>query len=120
MNSKLYLLFGSAFCLFLTGCSFSETAPENVLDEEGQIVNEEGSQKLEEKVQNLYQAKKAAGINMEDGPCLGEIDGWAVDIVHNPRLPIDNRPENQCADFRNGNLEHFVELDPEGNIIRIQ
>lgn len=69
--------------------------------------------------QELYRRKKADGVDMSRGPCLGEVlDGWVVDVAHLPRQPIDDAPENQCRAYRNGHVHHFVELDPDGNLIR--
>jgi len=69
---------------------------------------------------NLYREKKAQGMDMSNGPCLAEeiIPDWCVDIAHSPRQPVDNQPENQCQSFRSGRVHHFVELDPDGNLIR--
>ena len=56
--------------------------------------------------------------------CLGVIyvneTGFAVDIVHNPRIPEDNLPENQCKDYREGIVRNFIELDKSGTLIKIQ
>lgn len=68
---------------------------------------------------NLYLEKKREGINMENGPCLGKLaEDWVLDIAHNPRQPIDNKPQNQCQDFTEGKVHHFIELDPTGKLIR--
>ncbi len=68
----------------------------------------------------LYLQKKAEGMDMSNGPCLAEeiIPDWCVDVVHSPRQPIDNLPENQCQSYRSGRVHHFVELDLEGNVLR--
>ena len=68
----------------------------------------------------LYQQKKAEGLDFSNGPCLSDeiIPDWCVDIAHWPRQPIDNRPENQCRSYREGRVHHFVELDEDGNLIR--
>ena len=69
---------------------------------------------------NLYLEKKREGLDMQNGPCLGKIaDDWVLDIAHNPRQPIDEKPENQCTDFKNGLAGHFIELDPEGKLIKL-
>ena len=70
----------------------------------------------------LYQEKKAQGMDFSDGPCLAEeiIADWAVDIAHSPRQAVDNLPQNQCRSWREGRVRHFVELDPDGNLIRAQ
>jgi hypothetical protein len=70
--------------------------------------------------EQIYQDKKAQGMDMSMGPCLSEevIPDWCVDIAHSPRQEIDNRPENRCESYRMGRVHHFVELDPEGHLIR--
>lgn len=68
---------------------------------------------------NLYIQKKQESTDFAQGPCLGKVaDDWVVDIAHNPRLPVDDKAENQCEDFRSGSVHHFIELDPDGNLIR--
>ncbi|MBI4035816.1 hypothetical protein HY383_02620 [Candidatus Daviesbacteria bacterium] len=68
----------------------------------------------------LYRQRKERGENFSNGPCLSNalMANWVVDTVHNPRLPIDDLPENQCVAYLEGRVEHFVELDIEGNLIR--
>lgn len=70
----------------------------------------------------LFYQQKSVGTNFSDGPCLSEavIPGWAVDIAHSPREAIDDLSQNQCQSFRDGKVKHFVELDPEGNLIRAE
>lgn len=62
------------------------------------------------------------GRDLSSGPCLDNslIDGWVLDIAHNPRQESDNLPENQCDAYLNGTAKHFVELDLEGNLIRVE
>jgi hypothetical protein len=70
----------------------------------------------------MYDRAKTEGKNFDSGPCLGIIPGfsdWVVDIAHNPRLPIDDDPANQCEAYRTGQAHHFIELDPNGNVIKI-
>lgn len=70
---------------------------------------------------NLYAQKKSAGADFSNGPCLGLVaPDWVTDIAHNPRRSIDDDPKNQCADFINGQAHHFIELDPDGKLIKIQ
>jgi len=62
---------------------------------------------------------KGRGVDMSRGPCLGVIrPGWVADVAHDPRQDVDDDPRNQCAAYREGRAEHFVELDPEGDYIR--
>jgi hypothetical protein len=66
-----------------------------------------------------YTRAKARGVDMSRGPCLGVIKpGWVADVAHDPRQDVDDRPENQCEAYRTGAADHFVELDPDGNLIR--
>jgi len=51
--------------------------------------------------------------------CLGSCWDYAIDLVHVPRDEVDNRMENQCEDYRVRKVRHFIELDKEGNIVRI-
>jgi hypothetical protein len=69
--------------------------------------------------QIAYEEAQAEGVDMTNGPCLGLIKpGWVADVAHDPRQPVDDDPANQCADYRSGEVAHFVELDPDGNFIR--
>ena len=67
---------------------------------------------------NLYSQKKSEGMQFSS-QCLGTIGDYAVDIVHVPRSSEDNLVENQCADFREGKVSHFIELEKDGNVVRI-
>ena len=62
-------------------------------------------------------------IDLSNGPCLANpiegLENWVCDIAHNPRIEIDNLPENQCSAFREGKAKYFVELDPNCNLIKI-
>lgn len=68
----------------------------------------------------LYRQKKARGEDLSNGPCLSNalMPNWVADLAHNPRLPIDDLPENQCSGYLEGKAQHFVELDLDGNLIR--
>lgn len=72
--------------------------------------------------QQLFREKKAQGMDMSQGPCLADeiIPDWCVDVAHSPRQDVDNLPQNRCESYRTGRVRHFVELDPDGNIIRAQ
>jgi hypothetical protein len=51
--------------------------------------------------------------------CLGVCGDYAMDMVHVPRTEEDNLAENQCEDYANGIVNHFIELDKDGKIVRI-
>jgi hypothetical protein len=66
-----------------------------------------------------YREAKARGVDMSRGPCLGVIkEDWVADVAHDPRRPVDDEPANQCEAYRSGEASHFVELDPQGELIR--
>ena len=70
----------------------------------------------------LFQRRTKEGMNMETGPCLTNdlMPDWVVDVVHSPREPSDDFPENQCQAYREGRADHFVELDINGNLVRVR
>jgi len=72
------------------------------------------------KAKELWRAKFQLEEDLSAGPCLSNdlIPDWVADIAHNPRQAIDDQPANQCSAYREGQAHHFVELDPEGNVIR--
>ncbi len=59
------------------------------------------------------------GKDLSTGPCISNeiIPGWVCDVAHNPRQPVDNKPENQCPAYGR-NATHFIEVDPSCNFIR--
>jgi hypothetical protein len=71
------------------------------------------------KAKEAYAAARARGVDMSRGPCLGVIGrDWVADVAHDPRRPVDDLPQNQCAAYIQGKVHHFVELDPTGQLIR--
>jgi len=116
MKSKiifLLLIFNVMLLFSGTGCLRKEK-PVQVSE-----VKSEKEQAIE-KAREIFRQKKAEGVDMSAGPCLSNeiIPGWVLDVAHSPREPIDNQPENQCSAYREGKAKHFVELDPEGNLIK--
>lgn len=71
---------------------------------------------------SLYRQRLAQKIDFSSGPCLTNdlMPGWVVDIVHNPRQAIDDLPHNQCPAYVEGRANHFVELDTNGNLVRVK
>ena len=71
--------------------------------------------------QDAYAEAIDQGVDMSHGPCLGVImEGWVADVAHEPRTEGDEEPANQCEAYRRGEADHFVELDPDGNLIRAE
>jgi hypothetical protein len=65
---------------------------------------------------------KAAGNNLENGPCLlnpmPQNGSWVCDVAHDPRQDIDNLVENRCPAFGKGETMHFIEVNPECYFIK--
>jgi hypothetical protein len=72
--------------------------------------------------QLTYASKKQTGADLTDGPCLTNAlqKDWVLDLVHNPRQPIDDLPQNQCSAYLQGQAKHFVELDLNGDLVRFK
>ncbi len=70
----------------------------------------------------VYKDKKAIGTDFSNGPCISNelLPGWVADIVHKPRQDIDDLPQNQCQAYIEGRSKHYVELDQDGNIVRVR
>ena len=77
---------------------------------------------------DIYNQRVGEGVDMRNGPCISEkieidppLSGWwVVDVAHKPRSEEDSDPNNQCESYRNGDAEHFVELDINGNLIKVK
>ena len=70
---------------------------------------------------DAYEQAVEQGVDMRNGPCLGEImKNWVADVAHDPRTELDDDPANECEAYRSGEADHFVELDPNGNVIRAE
>ena len=52
--------------------------------------------------------------------CLGVCGDYAVDFVHVPRNEEDDKVENQCAEYGSGEVGHFIEIDKNGEVVRIK
>ncbi|KKQ79424.1 MAG: hypothetical protein UT02_C0036G0004 [Parcubacteria group bacterium GW2011_GWC2_38_7] len=77
---------------------------------------------LVQQAQRIYAQQKSQGVDFSRGPCLsdGLASTWVVDMAHDPRQAIDDLPENQCPSFVTGKIKHFIELDPAGQLIRLE
>jgi hypothetical protein len=74
--------------------------------------------------QEAYDRARTSGVNLADGPCIAEsltdLPDWVVDIAHDPREDVDDDPANQCRRYQEGEASHFVELTPEGELIKAE
>lgn len=81
-----------------------------------------------QKAQDLYQKSVAQEQDLSNGPCLSnELHGnpdypqtmWVLDIAHEPRIEVDDLPENQCPAYKEGRAENFIEFSPQGQLIKL-
>ena len=90
----------------------------------GSQVNPSGSERAVDEAQLVFRQVQASGTDLSAGPCISEslptLPDWVADIAHDPRQPVDDVPANQCARYRSGQAHHFVELAPDGTLIRAQ
>jgi len=104
-----FLVLGSV----LAGCGSS-----------GSQVNPSGSERAVDEAQVVFRQAQVSGTDLSTGPCISEslptLPDWVADIAHDPRQPVDDVPANQCARYRSGEAHHFVELAPDGTLIRAQ
>ena len=78
-------------------------------------------QSLITQAQQMYQKAKSLGEDFSNGPCLGNLNSdWVVDVAHSPREAVDDQSQNQCAAFLSDKAHHFIELDTNGEIIKIE
>jgi uncharacterized membrane-anchored protein YhcB (DUF1043 family) len=91
-----------------------------LLPNQSSVPANETAQVAIKKAQDLYQQQKQFKTDFSHGPCLSNDlqPDWVADIAHNPRNQDDEYPVNQCQAFTDGRAHHFVELDPQGRLIR--
>ena len=84
--------------------------------------NEEFELLIIEKAKDFYIEKKNLNMDFSNGPCLtNELEtDWVLDLVHNPHQPQDDLSQNQCPAFLLGEAHHFVELDLNGEFVRLK
>jgi hypothetical protein len=68
--------------------------------------------------QDIYSQFKRNGMNFSS-QCLGQCGGYSIDIVHTPRTKEDNLEQNQCEEYLTKETSHFIELNNNGEIVRI-
>jgi hypothetical protein len=68
----------------------------------------------------LYADFALSNSVLNSSKCLGACGEYAVDLVNVPRKSQDDDSQNQCADFRNGKVNHFIELNnKDGTLVRV-
>jgi len=130
MTKKIFIAtFVLCAVLLLSGCGEKKAEDNSNSFTATEIVTGTASLKMKEKAdkdlaiakaKELWRAKFLEGEDLSDGPCISNevIPDWVADIAHEPRETVDELPQNQCTAFRDGTAQHFVELDPNGNVIR--
>jgi hypothetical protein len=105
-----FLAIALVLAAFIAGCGGSSGA------------SQEDKDKAVAAAKFIYAGK--AKEDLSPGPCLSEgipgLSDWVVDIAHDPRQDVDDQPANQCQSYRDGETHHFVELTPDGQLIRAE
>jgi hypothetical protein len=90
----------------------------------GSNVSQSDREKAVDEAQVAFRQSQATGQDLSAGPCISEslpgLADWVADIAHDPRQPVDDQPANQCQRYRSGEAHHFVELAPDGQLIRAE
>jgi hypothetical protein len=66
----------------------------------------------------LYATANLRNTNFSS-QCLGKCGDYSIDIVNVPRIMEDDLRENQCTDFIEKKTSGFIELNSQGNLVRI-
>jgi hypothetical protein len=105
------LIAAVSMALFVAGCGGDGVSD----DERGRAVAA---------AQSAYDRAVERGDDLGRGPCIAEalpdLSDWVADVAHDPRTDVDDDPDNQCRRYREGEASHFVELTPDGDLIRAQ
>lgn len=119
MKNKFVFIF-LLFIFLASGCTEKKPLLEETFEPTDISVEEQAKAACIKECKNRLDS----GINLSAGPCLSDndvnwmIEDWVCDIAHNPRKDIDDVIENQCNAYREEKAHHFVEIDPECNVIR--
>jgi hypothetical protein len=90
----------------------------------GEQVDPSGRERAVDEAQAAFREAELSGTDLSTGPCISEslptLPDWVADIAHDPRESVDDEPANQCQRFRSGEAHHFVELAPDGQLIKAE
>lgn len=67
---------------------------------------------------DIYAQLSSNGVSFSS-QCIGACGNYSVDIVNVPRTAEDDKIENQCEEYLNGETNQFIEMDSKGEIVRI-
>lgn len=126
MSSKVGILLLVLFVIIATSLATYFSSKKNLGDEIWATEYRKGTLKEVDQAIDaakvVYERRKELDTDFSEGPCLSNdlMPDWVADIAYDPRLKIDDDPKNQCVAYMEGRAHHFVELDPEGNLIRVK
>jgi hypothetical protein len=90
----------------------------------GDTASQSDKDKAVAEAKAAFTQAQASGDDLGVGPCIAQqlpgLADWAADVAHDPRQPVDDQPANQCRSYRDGQTHHFVELTPDGRLIRAE
>jgi hypothetical protein len=90
----------------------------------GDEASESDQDKAVAEAQAAFSKAQKSGTDLSVGPCISEslpgLPDWVADVAHDPRQDVDDESANQCQRYRDGEADHFVELTPEGELIRAE
>jgi hypothetical protein len=108
---KLLIVATASVALVLPGCG-------------GDDVSEKQRDRAIAAAKQAYEEAVMRREDLDVGPCIAEelpgLPDWVADVAHDPREDVDDEPGNQCRRYREGEASHFVELTPEGELIRAE
>jgi len=109
---------------FIAGVLISTALGLPACGSSGEQVSPSDRDQAVDQAQAAYRQFLATGQPLGSGPCISEslpgLPDWVADVAHEPRLPLDDDPANQCRRYRDGEAHHFVELDENGNLLRAE
>jgi hypothetical protein len=110
--------------LFIAAVCAATTLALAACGSSGSQVSQSDRDKAVDAAQTAFQQVQASGRDLSAGPCISEslpgLPDWVADIAHDPRQHVDDQAENQCQRYRGGQAHHFVELAPDGQLIRAE
>ena len=121
--SRIILLL--SFLILLTGCAVERPKPPLDLNRINWSLE---AQLAAQAAETEYQKAKEEGIGFINGRCLSNgLFGnpeypetrWVLAIANEPRNQSDDLPENQCSAYRDGQAFNYIEMDKNGNILKI-
>lgn len=135
MKKKFWIIIGVVLVLVVLVIFLREEEDSWIKDERGVWIKHGNPSETPEevaiqhnlldKVEMMYNIRESE-IAGNPSMCLGTLqdfhglgESYVIDIVNVPRTEEDNLEENQCTDYLSGKVTNFIELDKDGNVVRI-